>query len=332
MRVFPNGFGLIIGLISTFAISWIWPIGNGDMERQVSEFLSKISVFLIFLFQGLNLKLEQLKLIGSSISSLVRVHIFIFLVPLCVVLIFVFLDFMPREWLRGFVYLAILPTTISSCVVYTSFAGGNPDAALGHATLSNLLAIIWVPFAWLFLDGQSDGVLRNQWVSLASQVLPTIIYLIILPTLIGWMLRKKSKQKESAKFNKFSKTLSFGCILILVFLSLSECILLFGHEELKTWTIELLPVVTGFFICHSIFCWIGSGMQSVDRKLRIAEFYCTGQKSLAMGIPLLVAIYSNESMGNVGLLCIPLIIYHFLQLFLGVLVFRLLKSWALQGR
>ena len=246
MRVFPNGFGLIIGLISTFAISWIWPIGNGDMERQVSEFLSKISVFLIFLFQGLNLKLEQLKLIGSSISSLVRVHIFIFLVPLCLVLIFVFLDFMPREWLRGFVYLAILPTTISSCVVYTSFAGGNPDAALGHATLSNLFAIIWVPFAWLFLDGQSDGVLRTQWVSLASQVLPTIIYLIILPTLIGWMLRKKSKQKEFGKFNKFSKTLSFGCILILVFLSLSECILLFGHEELKTWTIELLPVVTGF--------------------------------------------------------------------------------------
>ena len=112
---------------------------------------------------------------------------------------------MPREWLRGFVYLAILPTTISSCVVYTSFAGGNSDAALGHATLSNLLAIIWVPFAWLFLDGQSDGVLRIQWVSLASQVLPTIIYLIILPTLIGWMLRKKQTKRNSRSLTNFPR-------------------------------------------------------------------------------------------------------------------------------
>ena len=69
------------------------------------------------------------------------IHGFIFWVPLFFVLFLEEINFLPAQWIDGFIFLAILPTTISSCVVYTSMSGGDSDLALGHATLSNLLAV-----------------------------------------------------------------------------------------------------------------------------------------------------------------------------------------------
>ena len=48
-------------------------------------------------------------------------------------------------WAPGFLFLAILPTTISTAIVYTSVSGGDSVAATFNATLSNLLGIIAVP-------------------------------------------------------------------------------------------------------------------------------------------------------------------------------------------
>ena len=56
-------------------------------------------------------------------------------------------------------FAAILPTTISSCVVYTSKAKGNADYSLGHATLSNLSALVIVPLLWAG-SYENSGALR----------------------------------------------------------------------------------------------------------------------------------------------------------------------------
>ena len=104
MRVFPNGFGLILGLLTTFVVSWIWPLSNGSQEVLFSDWCSKFAVVLIFLIQGWNLKFDRLRTLGKSSFSLLRVHGLIFFGPLLIVLLFEYLGFLPEKWIAGFLF------------------------------------------------------------------------------------------------------------------------------------------------------------------------------------------------------------------------------------
>ena len=77
-------------------------------------------------------------------------------------------------------FAAILPTTISSCVVYTSNAKGNADYSLGHATLSNLSA----------LDSSLLWAGSYEHSGALEVLLPKISLLVFVPCLIGWLLSK----------------------------------------------------------------------------------------------------------------------------------------------
>jgi sodium/bile acid cotransporter 7 len=126
-------------------------------------------------------------MVYKDINRVVLVNGLIFIGPLIFVFLFYQIGFFPEYWINGFLFLAILPTTISSCVVYTTAAGGNSDVALGYATASNLLAIFWVPFAWVNLANGSGNEIGEQWISFGVHVLPQIFFLVVLPCLIGWL-------------------------------------------------------------------------------------------------------------------------------------------------
>ena len=327
MRVFPNGSGLIFGLIFTFVVSWIWPTGNGEQSNQFPLYLSNISIVLIFLIQGWNLRIDHFEPSESSRVNVFKVHGLIFLGPLSIVLLFEFFEIVPEVWISGFVFLAILPTTISSCVVYTSFAGGNSDIALGHATLSNLLSIIWVPVAWILLNDQDGARLFEKCYISGREILPSMFLLVVLPVVAGWGLKNFTKAKHSQSTVKISKFLSFSCILLLVYFAMSNSVLSIGHDELLNYFFDLLPLLLGFLFFHIVFSWVGSGILCTDREVRVAEFYCIGQKSLAMGLPLLSVLSPVDPFASNGLISIPLILYHFLQLGVGACFFKFLEGW-----
>jgi len=327
MRVFPNGSGLILGLIFTFVVSWIWPTGNVEQSNQFPIYLSNISIVLIFLIQGWNLRTDQFKPSESSWVNVFKVHGLIFLGPLSIVLLFEFFSIVPDVWISGFVFLAILPTTITSCVVYTSFAGGNSDIALGHATLSNFLSIIWVPVAWVLLINQDGASLFEKWYISGKEILPSIFFLVVLPVVAGWTLKNFTKAKQTPRKVKISKFLSFGCILLLVYFAMSNSVLSIGHDDLLVYFFELLPLLLGFLFFHLVFSWVGSGILCTAREVRVAEFYCIGQKSLAMGLPLLGVLSPVDSLAGSALISIPLIFYHFLQLGVGTCFFKFFEAW-----
>ena len=325
MRVFPNGFGLILGLLTTFVVSWIWPLSNGSQEVLFSDWCSKFAVVLIFLIQGWNLKFDRLKTLGKSSFSLLRVHGLIFFGPLLIVFLFEYLGFLPEKWIEGFYFLAILPTTISSCVVYTAIAGGNSDVALGHATLSNILAIFWVPVGWILLSTGSEHSLPSQWITFGGEVLPDLFLLVVLPCIVGCKIKKTLKAGHSRKLTSISQMIAFSCILMLVYFAMSKNIMLFGRDYFGLLIIELLPFLLALMIFHTALGWWGNGVFSVDLEHRVAEFYCVGQKSLVMGLPLL-SLLQDQFNTSVDLIACPLIIYHFLQLGVGACFFTKLRG------
>ena len=82
-----------------------------------------------------------------------------------------------------------------------------------------------------------------------------------------------------------------------------------------------------FLIFHLALSWFGSGVFSVNRKQRVAEFYCISQKSLVMGLPLAGLLIGSAPQFIINIVC-PLLLYHFLQLAVGACFLSRLKEWS----
>ena len=327
MRVFPNGSGLLLGLLITFACAWLFPNKGEEREFFFPEIVSKLAIVLIFLVQGWNLKISSFRMVYKEIYRVVLVNGLIFIGPLIFVLLFYQVGFFPEYWINGFLFLAILPTTISSCVVFTTVAGGHSDVALGHATVSNLLAIFWVPFAWVALGNGSGNEIGEQWISFGIHVFPQIFFLVVLPCLIGWLVCYVCFRNEKNRFGEHIKKATFICILLLAYLGLSKTVLRIGRDEFLILIFELFPYLILFLIFHLALSWFGSGIFSVNRKQRVAEFYCISQKSLVMGLPLAGLLIGSAPQFIINIVC-PLLLYHFLQLAVGACFLSRLKEWS----
>ncbi len=327
MRVFPNGSGILIGLLITFALAWFLPWGGGEDDSSYSSITAASSVFLIFFSQGWNLQIHRLGAVFKEFGNLFRVHGFIFFGPPIAVSIAGEFNLIPVEWFLGFLFLSILPTTISSCVVYTSLAEGDSASALGHATLSNLMAMIWVPFAWiLFVEG-SEGEWLDRSVRVGQEVIPKIALLFICPSFLGWYVKSRYFQRRALWMNNWFKKVSFIGILVLVYIAFSETISGLGKTEFISLFMILFPYLIGFLIGHLILSWVGIFWASNKAEVKIAEFFCISQKSLAMGLPLLAVINGNDFKSG-GLIACPLILYHFLQLSFGICFVPQFKKWV----
>jgi sodium/bile acid cotransporter 7 len=76
--------------------------------------------------------------------------------------------------------------------------------------------------------------------------------------------------------------------------------------------------------------WRLSGMAGLERGSRMAVLFCGGQKTLAMGLPLVLLMFENMPGRDISLILIPLLMYHPAQLmFGGFLVPRLRKNFSL---
>jgi sodium/bile acid cotransporter 7 len=329
MRVFPNGSGFLLGLLITFGLAWTVPFEDDGDLSSLSNLLSKGVIILVFCIQGWSLQIGRLKIIFLDARNLVKVQGLIFIGPLILVLLAGKYNFLPEEWFAGFLFLSILPTTISSCVVYTSLAGGDSDIALAYATLSNLLAILWVPFAWLLFGAGLEGELLDRVMETGKEVLPKIFLLILLPCLSGWLFKITFYKEKSKSIGEYLKKGTFFGILVLVYLALSKAVFDIGRDELIALLLDLFPFLLAFLICHLLLSWIGTGFGCRNPQFRMAEFFCVSQKSLAMGIPLLALLSSNDLDESVLISC-PLILYHFLQLGVGACLLSPLKKWTKQ--
>jgi sodium/bile acid cotransporter 7 len=326
MRVFPHGAGLCVALVAVFLTAWLDPEFGRDDGPLDPERLSMVAVFLVFLIQGWKLNLDGLKSAWADRRTLLALHSLIFLAPLAMVWGALELGFFPLVWKPGLLFLAILPTTISSCVVYTRAAGGDADAALGHATLSNLLGMLWVPLAWffLFVPGEAD---EGKVLESLRLVLPGFLVMIILPCLIGWWARKKQLWAFLPEESTGVDRIPVGCILLLAYFSFCSLFDEFGNDPFVESSGVLAGIVFALLVIQTLLAWVAGRLVSGSRRTRITFLFCGGQKSLALGLPLAQLLCGQDD-ASIGLLILPLAIFHFGQLLLGAFLIEPLSKWA----
>jgi sodium/bile acid cotransporter 7 len=324
MRVFPKGQGFTIGLLGALAIAWYWPEGGEPDGPLKPELTTTAAVALIFLLQGLNLPLGQLRQGLGDWRLHLFIQIFSFVLFPLATLGLVVSGMISALWAPGFLFLAILPTTISTAIVYTSASGGDSVAATFNATLSNLLGILAVPLwcAFFVFPMESIAMAETSSDSFFSEFLAKLLGLIVTPLCVGLGFRRILGNENSARHKRSIRNLSYGCVLFIAYAGFCQGFLGSGKDSGAIWW-EALVWAAILLAWAKCFTWGLGGLLGFERIRRLPAFFCASQKSLAVGLPMGQLLFGLEH-PRLFFLLLPLILYHMLQLLVGAI---LLGHW-----
>lgn len=299
----------LVGMISAVILATLFPQVGMTGGAIHADILSDWGIFAVFLLHGLGLSTERMWAGMSRWKLHVAVQLMTFaMFPLLWLGInALFGRMLPPALLLGFYYLCALPSTISSSVAMTGIAKGNVPAAIFNATLSSLLGVFLTPLlVSLITSGGSGGP------SLGGAILK-ISTLLLLPFVIGQALRPML----GAWFDRHKKTINpfDKCvILLLVFSSFCDSVKSglwteYGIITLAFAFVGAAAILTVVLLCTTrIAIWLGFDMED-----RITAVMCGSKKTLASGVPMAKMLFGADP--GLGLIVLPIMFYHQLQLF-----------------
>jgi len=292
-------------LIAAVALAWLLPdVGVGEGVFSLSA-IANFGISVIFFFYGLRLTREKLR---AGLGNW-KLHI---MIQLTTFLLFPLLILPIRPlfendllWL-GIFYLAALPSTVSSSVVMVSIARGNVPAGIFNASISSLIGIFITPL-WMSLL-LSDVVIGTElWTIIGKLILQ-----IFLPVALGMLLNRRwgaFAEKHNSKLRVFDQSV----ILLIVYTSFCAS---FAHnvfESFSWFTIIVCTVLMAilFLVVYGIV-GVSCRRLKLNREDTITAKFCGSKKSLVHGTAMAKVIFAGY--GGVGVILLPIMIYHTLQL------------------
>ncbi|MGA0333835.1 MAG: bile acid:sodium symporter family protein [Kiritimatiellia bacterium] len=277
--------------------------------------LKLAGVFLIFFNQGVLLPGEELRrgFLELKLHSLIQTTTYL-LFPLFVgMMLWLSAPFFSQPDLRaGFLYLAFLPTTVSSAVALTSVAHGNVSGALFNCTLSSVIGVFLVPLLCVFFLGQGGAETQMDVLPILRNVSVTLL----LPLGLGQALRSLLKNHFGAH-KRAIRNFNNGVILFIIWTAFCESFLRNVWDRVSPAELALCAAGTAVLLAlSSLWSWGASGALHLSTPSRITALFCGSQKTIAMGLPLSAMIFTGP-VPELSLLVIPLMIYHPLQLILA---------------
>ncbi|MFP4156281.1 MAG: bile acid:sodium symporter [Opitutales bacterium] len=289
------------------------------------EVTMKLGVWVIFFLQGLGLPTSEL----AAGYRPKRLHGFVLswnylLFPLVVGLLAWPLSLLlPRDLILGFWLLSIMPTTVSSAVVFSTVSGGNTSNAIFSTVFSNLLSVLLVPVvAVTYLAAETEAQVP------LLPLFRTLFLLIVLPLILGQVVRKVVPTRAAAVAKK-AKPLGNWIILFIVHCAFAGSVSSGFLDGLSAATIAaVIGSTIALLLLISALVWASSAWLQVAHRSRISGFFCASQKALATGLPLATSILAAApGVVDAAAVLIPLMVYHPAQLVLAGL---LSNRWAKQ--
>ncbi len=310
-KVGLNGF--FVALLAAIFLAYLFPEWGSDKSWVPLDQITYYGISLIFFFYGV--KLDPAKL-GGGLKNW-KLHVVIqsttfLLFPLMVLVIkSIFGSAQSNLWLGAF-YLSALPSTVSASVVMVSIAGGNIPAAIFNASISSIVGVFLTP-VWmeLFLNGagMEFDLLTAFW-KLSLQVLFPVIAGFILHRILGrWV------QKYNQTLKYFDQTIIL-CIVFSAFSASFEREMFAGHSW--TFLFGLAGLMLGLFLWMAALMYgIGKGL-GFNKEDQITVLFCGSKKSLVQGAAMGRVLFPDPV--TFGVILLPLMIYHSLQLVAGSVI------------
>ncbi len=318
----PGSFGgflrrnwFLLGMLVAIALGLLAPeAGRRLNPGSVTRLLLIAALFLI---AGFTLPSET---IGAGLASW-RLHLYIqaFLFLLTPALFF--LTSLPLralfgpELTTGTLALSVLPTTIASCVVFTQVCGGNVMGTLFNSALSNLSGVFLSP---LLLALLLRGAGRSLPAGELAAILRDLSLQILLPLAAGQLLRQFLKPLAEASrgpLAQASNALLLGVIFFTMAASAGDPAFL-GHLARVPWPFAYLAVMQLLLVA---LAYGGARLLRFPREDLISVAFAAPQKTMAMGVPLLSAYFARSPQA-LGLVLLPILLYHPWQLLIAGLL------------
>jgi solute carrier family 10 (sodium/bile acid cotransporter), member 7 len=205
----------------------------------------------------------------------------------------------------GVLFLTLLPSTVQSSIAFTSIARGNVAAALCSASFSNLIGIVLTPaLAALLMTGGRGGGMSIDSVEtvLLQLLLPFALGHLLRPWIGGWVARHK----------RLVNPVDRGSILLVVYTAFGAAVVEGLWHQVSVGDLVLLALVCivllGIVLAAT---WWAAKVLGFDRADAIVLLFCGSKKSLASGVPMAGALFPAA---QVGLVILPLMLFHQLQL------------------
>jgi sodium/bile acid cotransporter 7 len=302
-------------LLFAVVLAVLFPAYGSKGGLLYPELSTNIGVWLIFFLQGIALPTSEL----TSGYSPKRLHAFVLswnyiIFPIVVGLLLLPLSLvLPNELRLGFWLLAILPTTVSSAVVFSTVSNGNTSNAIFSTVFSNLLSVLLVPAVAVAYLSVESGV------SLSLSPLFTKLFLLIIAPLILGQLLRKWLPKTSALLANRTKGFGNWIIVFIVHCAFAQSVSSGFLIQLGLFSIfKVISITILILLFVSQFVWWSSNLFNLSKDQRISAFFCSSQKSLATGLPLTTSILAlAPDIVDAASVLIPLMCYHPAQLILA---------------
>jgi sodium/bile acid cotransporter 7 len=293
----------LAAILATVAFATIMP-ARGDVAVAVG-WVTDVAIALLFFMHGAKLSPE----VALQGMRHWRLHMTVFLSTFALFPLlgisahFLIPNFLPESLWAGVILLSALPSTVQASIAFTSVAGGNVPAALCSATASSLLGVFITPVIAGFL-------LARHGLDISGRSVLTIVVQLLLPFIAGQLLRPWIGGYLT-RHPRALKSVDYGSILLIVYSAFSHGVVdgiwhqIDAGELLKVALIDVALLATVMIILT-----FASRQLGFSRSDQITIVFCGSKKSLASGLPIATLLFS----GQVGLIIIPLMVFHQIQL------------------
>ena len=319
-----NGF--VLGLFFVVLLAFANPDPGARQGWLHPDLVGNVGVALILFLQGLSMPLEKVKKGAGNwqLHTIIQSFTFVIFPLVGLGLEFVLRSIWPDEpqgIREGFLYLCVLPSTVSTSVVLTSVARGNTAAAILSAAFSNIVGVVLTPV----LVGLLVHATGRTGTGSFGRLLLEITMLTLLPFAAGVGLRPFVRHWVDAN-KKWVNRISNSVILFFVYSAFCDSVKeKIWHQYGILLTAQVLICVATLFGVMSFLIYLASRLARLNRDDAIACYFCSVKKTLAMGVPLAMLIFGSRA--DLSLILLPIMFYHPFQLFVNGL---LANQWAKQ--
>jgi sodium/bile acid cotransporter 7 len=308
--------GFFVSILCAVALAVFFPqMGLSTGLLSIGR-LTGIAVTLVFFLHGAVLPLEALR---EGFRNY-RLHLVVIsstyvIFPFIGLLIFRFGQghLLPPVAL-GFFFMSAVSSTISSSIAMTAMAGGDVAGALFNATLSGIVGVFLTP-AYTSVMAHTAGIP----ISLVN-VVESVSLKVLLPLALGQFARPLLIT-HLLSHPKIVQGIDRSSIVLIVYGAFCE------STAAGVWTRSaIVPVLLTCLISAGLLALIGgsvvvlSRVAGLGRKQFIAAYFCGSQKSLANGLPIAHTVFVGSP--AMGLIVMPLLVYHQVQLAVGAYLAR----------
>ncbi len=206
----------------------------------------------------------------------------------------------------GLVFLSTLPSTVQSSIAFTSIARGNVAAALCSASVSNLAGVVITPLL--------VGLLLSTHGGFSAGAVRDIALQLFLPFLLGQVLRGRIGPWIE-RHRRLTGYVDRGSILLVVYTAFSEGVVAgLWHQVDAASLATLLGADLVLLATVLALTTLISRALGFSKPDEIAIVFCGSKKSLASGLPMANILFAGGAAGPVGLLVLPLMLFHQVQL------------------